>query len=429
MRRSLIILFLAVLLLVCGAPPLIGRLAEGRHQFLLDQLTRATTGAVPEVERYETGWFTSRARHRLSLTDERAQRLAHLLTGARGTPPTSLVIDSVIAHGPWPLLEGAPGLARMRSDLLVEGADGTRTAIPGQAITRIGFGGGGQTRFLAGHAEGPMADGQGAFTAAGADISVVFDRHAARLRSSGRLGPIEVAGANGLMRSGDIDFESDTRPTRFGLRAGHSRVSLESFRFVDRLGREVSGSGMEIDLTVRADDDTVGYAAEFDLATIEAAGGAPVSARMRLALEALDGVMLGALLQRVQQGFPLRDPGVEFADVLRPGSSLELSELVLSAGDGRVTLELDLGLPDGHQRPVRDGSDLLSAVDGSGRLTLNRPMLNDALGLQGDENGDPIGLLSAGYLRREGDSFVSDLRVSGGLITLNKLPLPLPFNR
>lgn len=414
---------------MCGAPPLIGSVAEARHQFLLDQLTRATTGAVPEVEAYETGWFTSRARHRLSLDDERAQRLAHLLAGARGSPPTSLVIESVIAHGPWPLLEGAPGLARMRSNLLVEDADGTRTAIPGQAVTRIGFGGGGRTRFLAGQAEGPMADGQGAFNAAGADVLVVFDRHAARLRSSGRLGPIEVAGTNGLMRSGEIDFESDTRPTRFGLRAGRSRVSLDSFRFVDRLGREVSGAGLEIDLTVSADDDTVDYAAAFDLATLEAAGGAPVSARMRLALGSLDGVMLGALVQRVQQGFPLREAGVEFADVLRPGSNLELSELALSAGDGRATLEFDLSLPDEPGPPVNDGSDVLFMAEGSGRLTLNRPMLYEALGLEGDENGDPVGLLSAGYLRREGDSFVSDLRVSGGLITLNRLPLPLPFNR
>lgn len=432
MRRPLIILFLTALLLMCGAPPLIGSAIGDRQQFLLDQLSRATIGAAPELEQYEAGWFTSRARHRLPLDDARAQRLAHLLAGARGSPPAALVIDSVIAHGPWPLLEGAPALARMRSVLLVEGADGARAPLPGQAATRIGFGGGGHTVFTAGSAEGAMADGQGAFTAGGADIRVEFDRHADRLRSSGGVGPIEVMGANGLMRSGAIEFESDTRPTRFGLRAGRSRVSLDTFAFVDRLGREVNGSGMEIDLTVRSDDEVVGYAATFELANLEAASGAPVSARMRVALEALDGVMLGTLLQRIEQGFPLRGAGVELADVVRPGSSLNLSELALHTGEGRATLSLDLSVPDENYRPVSDAGDLLSVIDGIGRLTLNRPMLNALLGIHdagGARAEDPIGLLSAGYLRREGDDFVSELRVSGGLITLNNQPLPLPFNR
>jgi hypothetical protein len=432
LRRPLIILFLTVLLLMCGAPPLIGSAIEDRQQFLLDQLSRATIGAAPELEQYESGWFTSRARHRLPLDDARAQRLAHLLVGARGSPPSALVIDSVIAHGPWPLLEGAPSLARMRSVLLVVGADGARTPLPGQAATRIGFGGGGLTVFTAEPVAGPMADGQGAFKTAGAEIRVEFDRHADRLRSAGGIGPIEVAGANGLMRSGALEFESDTRPTRFGLRAGHSRVRLATFAFVDRLGREVNGDGLEIDLAVATDDEVVGYTARLELANMEAAGGAPVSARVEVALEALDGVMLGTLLQRIEQGFPLRGAGVELAHVVRPGSSLKLSELALDTGEGRATLSLDLNVPDDDYRPVSNAADLLSVIDGEGRLTLNPPMLNALLGVgagggAGDE--DPVGLLSAGYLRRDGEQFVSELRISGGLITLNNQPLPLPFNR
>ena len=429
LKRPLTLLFLTVLLLACVAPPLIGRVVESRQQFLLDQLSRYTTGAPPIVDDYQAGWFTSHARHRLPLSEQGARQLAHLLAGARTTAPSSLIIDSVIAHGPWPMLQGLPALARMRSTFLLEGTDHHTTRIPGAAVTRIGFSGGGHTRITADAIEGPMAGGQGVFSAAGADIEVSFDRHAAHLRSEGRLGPIEVAGTNGLMRAGNIAFHSDTRPTGHGLRSGSSQVSLEHFEFTDRLGRQVSGSGFEIDLTVAASGETVAYQTQLELAEFQVTGGAPFAAKMRLAIDALDSVMLGALLQRMQQGFPIRAAGTELAAVVRPGSRLRLSELEILAEDGRAALNLDLWLPADEDRAISDGSELLSLLRGHGQLSFDRPMLNSLLGLKPGANGDPIGLLRAGYLRREGDTLVSDIDLSGGLLTVNKLPLPLAFGR
>ncbi len=429
LKRPLTLLFLAVLLLACVAPPLIGRAVEARQRFLLEQLSLYTIGAPPTVDDYQAGWFTSRARHRLPLSEQGAQRITRLLAGATRTAPSTLIVDSVIAHGPWPMLQGLPALARMRSTFLLEGTDDNTIQIPGTAVTRIGFGGGGHTRFTAEAIEGPMAGGQGVFSAAGADIGVSFDRHAAHLQSEGRLGPIEVAGTNGRMRSGEIAFHSDTRPTGHGLRSGNSRVTLERFEFTDRLGRQVSGAGFEIDLTVATSGETVAYDAQLELAAFQVTGGAPFAAKMRLAIDALDSVMLGALVQRIQQGFPIRAAGAELAAVVRPGSRLQLSELEILANDGRAALNLDLWLPTEEDRAIDDGSELLSLLRGRGQLTFNRPMLNSLLGLKPDQDGDPIGLLRAGYLRREGDNLVSDIDLSGGLLTVNKVPLPLPFAR
>ncbi|MGB5622739.1 MAG: DUF945 family protein [Gammaproteobacteria bacterium] len=429
MKRPLTLLFLAVLLLACVAPPLIGRAVEARQRFLLGQLSLYTIGAPPTVDDYQTGWFTSRARHRLPLSARGAQRITGLLAGASTSAPSTLIVDSVIAHGPWPMLQGLPALARMRSTFLLEGADDHTIHIPGTAVTRIGFGGGGHARFVADAIEGPMAGGQGVFSAAGADIGVSFDRHAAHLRSEGRLGPIEVAGTNGRMRSGEIAFHSDTRPTGHGLRSGNSRVALERFEFTDRLGRQVSGAGFEIDLTVATSGETVAYDTQLELAEFQVTGSAPFAAKMRLTIDALDSVMLGALVQRIQQGFPIRSAGTELAAVVRPGSRLQLSGLEILAEDGRAALNLDLWLPTEEDRAIDDGSELLSLLRGRGQLTFNRPMLNSLLGLKPDADGDPIGLLRAGYLRRDGDDLVSDIDLSGGLLTVNKLPLPLPFAR
>lgn len=429
LKRPLTLLFLAVLLIACVAPPLIGRAVEARQRFLLEQLSLYTVGAAPTVDDYQTGWFTSRARHRLPLSEQGAQRLTHLLAGATTAAPSNLIIESVIAHGPWPMLQGLPALARMRSTFLLEGPDGNTIQIPGTAVTRIGFGGGGHTRIAAEAIEGPMAGGQGVFAAAGADIDVWFDRHAAHLRSEGRLGPVEVAGTNGLMRTGNIAFHSDTRPTGHGLRSGYSQVSLERFEFTDRLGRQVNGAEFEIDLTVAANGENIGYQAQLELAEFQVTGGVPHAAKMRLAVDALDSVMLGALLQRMQQGFPIRAAGTELAAVVRPGSRLQLSELEILADEGRAALNLDLWLPAEEDRAINDGSELLSLLRGRGQLSFNRPMLNSLLGLKPGANGDPIGLLRAGYLRREGDTLVSDIDLSGGLLTVNKLPLPLTFGR
>lgn len=237
------------------------------------------------------------------------------------------------------------------------------------------------------------------------------------------------------MESGRLTFSSDTRPTGFGFRSGSSQVAMETFVFVDYLGREVSGSGLDLALQVSADNETVDYATHVGLARIQAQGGAPVAANMDLRFEALDAVMLGALLQRVQQGFGLRPFGTELASLVRPGSGLRVSDLEIRAGEGYASLDLQLQLPleNATDRPITNSFDLLSLFEGDGQLRMNRIMLSTALGLkpgaldprEGSDNADPIGLISQGYLRVEGDKLVSDLRISGGLITVNKLPLPL----
>ncbi len=438
MKRILIILFAAALLLVSGAPPLIGGLIQAHQQHLLERLSLVVAGSEPVIDSYEKGWFTSRTRHRLLLSDERFITVAQMLAdpGESGTP-AALIIDTVVAHGPWPMLEGWPALARMRSTLFFESADGELTALPVVAVTRIGFGGGGYTRVTADELLKPMVNSQGVFSFGGADISIAFDRNAARLESSGVVGPVKVEGVNGLMQSGRLTFSSDTRPTGFGFRSGSSQVAMESFVFVDYLGREVSGSGFELALEVSADDTTADYAAHVDMARIQAQGGAPVAIDLDLYLEALDGVMFGTLLQRVEQGFELRGLGTELASLVRPGSGLRVSRLNLGVGDGHALLELELQVPEAEVRPIRDGAELLSVIEGEGQLRVNRLMLNNALGVNpgapgyaaGAGDADPIGLISQGYLRVVGEELVSDLRISGGLITVNKLPLPLSMAR
>jgi len=436
LKRILVIVFGAALLVMSAAPPLIGGMIQGRQQHLLGRLSMVLAGSEPAIDSYQKGWFTSRTRHRLLLSDERFVSVAQMLAepGESG-PPAALIIDTVIAHGPWPMLEGWPALARMRSTLILEGADGAQTTLPVVAVTRIGFGGGGHTRVNAEELLKPMANSQGVFSFGGADISVAFDRNAAKLKSSGVVGPVKVEGINGLMESGQLTFSSDTRPTGFGFRSGSSQVAMESFVFVDYLGREVSGSGFELALEASANDATVNYATHVALAQIQAQGGAPVAINFDLSLDALDAVMFGALLQRVEQGFGVRPPGTEIASLVRPGTGLRVSGLNLRTGDGHAFLDLQLQVPAEEARPIKDGADLLSVIEGEGQLRLNRRMLNSALGVKpgtpghagGPDDADPIGLIAQGYLRVAGDDLVSDLRISGGLITVNKLPLPLPM--
>jgi len=438
LKRILLILFGAALLLVSGAPPLIGGLIQAHQQHLLERLSLVVAGSEPVMDSYQKGWFTSSTRHRLLLSDERFITMAQMLADpGKGGRPLVLVVDTVIAHGPWPMLEGWPGLARMRSTLFLEGADGEQIALPVVAVTRIGFGGGGHTRITADELLRPMVNSQGVFSFNGADIDVAFDRNAAKLKSNGVVGAVKVEGVNGLMESGRLTFSSDTRPTGFGFRSGSSQVAMENFVFVDYLGREVSGSGFELALEVSADNTTANYAAHVDLARIQAQGGAPVAIDLDLYLEALDAVMLGTLLQRAEQGFELRPLGTELASLVRPGSALRVSRLSLRAGDGHALLELQLQVPVEEERRITDGAELLSVIEGAGQLRINRLMLNSALGVNpgapgyaaGPGDADPIGLVSQGYLRVVGEELVSDLRISGGLITVNKLPLPLSMAR
>jgi uncharacterized protein YdgA (DUF945 family) len=154
MKRGIAIVLVMVLLLV-GAPWVIGNVAEDRVDRGLDALVEAAPWLGIVERKYTQGWFRSQ------------QEVTFELLGGATRPfgaPQRFTVRNEILHGPVLGLSGF-GLARVNSTLLLdpktrhELAELLGSEDPLQVSTRVGFFGGGTTTFSSEARELQLPDG------------------------------------------------------------------------------------------------------------------------------------------------------------------------------------------------------------------------------------------------------------------------------
>lgn len=429
MLRWLTILFIVFMVILIAAPAGIGHVAAARQQFLVDELSRTVPGTTLVTESVQTGWLTSRLRHRMVVDDARMLELAAGLVGEPGRDqPLAIVIDSVVAHGPWPLLERAPGLARIRSTLSLPASGGTRVELPGEAITDIGFMGGGRTVLSFPEIRQPLPGGRGLASIDAVHATIDYDRSLSRMRSQIEVARAELVSPQGAIEAEDIELAGDTRRSTDRLWVGESTLSLGHFLLTDPLGETSRADGLRLKVATRSGDGLLEHRVRIDIDALTT----PLSATNAIVLDAhagrLDSAALGTLVGRAQDDSRTAlEPGV-LSDLVRAGPFLEIQRLVVSGDRGDLQLTLALEVPETEAADVRDASDLLSVLEGAGRLSIDAGLLTHILGDlddDPDQAADPNGLVSQGILSAEDDRFTADLRIDGGLITINGLPLPI----
>jgi hypothetical protein len=97
----------------------------------------------------------------------------------------------------------------------------------------------------------------------------------------------------------------------------------------------------------------------------------------------------------------------------------------MDADGARVRLEFECHL--GRAVAAEAGlAELLRALNGEGTVRLSEGLLPMMIG-NGADPAAVESLVTSGYLRRTEEGLVSDLRLGGGLLTINGLPVPLPL--
>ena len=185
MRKSIVFITIIVLGIVVGAPFLVGRMAQARQAQVLESISDNIAGAGVLTESYEAGWLTSTARHRI-VFDDRPIGAAVRDLSPNGDADPSLVIETRLAHGPWPALNGSPGFARLRSTLRFESSPENGFDIPGEILTVIDFDGSGRSVFTAQPIDEVVADWPGFVRWDGGRVAVDFDGRGNEIRYSGR---------------------------------------------------------------------------------------------------------------------------------------------------------------------------------------------------------------------------------------------------
>lgn len=422
--RRIIQLMLLSLALVCLAPAAIGRLAESRQQFLIDSLADNIAGADLITDQYETGWITSRSIHRLRLDDPAYVNAARELTGIPNLEESpELVIRSRIAHGPWPLLEGRPGLARVHSEVaFLVGQD--EIAIPGVAITDIGLDASGVTVFQSPGMETTVESGSAFIRWHPTELRISFDRQVRNLDSLGTIGELEFLGSNGEIRFGPVRVDGRSTYTTHGFWSGESRLNVAAFSMTGIDGASFLAEGLDLDLAVLPDGDLVDH--RYDVTVSRFSSPRVENGQLHLAgaIERLDATALGRLLaMRTEARWP--NDRQSWSGVFSAASRFRLQEFLMEADGERARLEFECHLGDAIDAGAGPG-ELLRALQGQGTVELSEGLLPMMIG-NGNDPAAVESLVAIGYLRRIEDGLVAEVRLGGGLMTINGLPIPLPL--
>lgn len=422
--RRIIQLMLLALALVCIAPAAIGRLAESRQQFLIDSLAESVAGANLVTDEYHIGWITSRSVHRLRLDDPAYVDAARELTGIPNLEESpELIIRSRIAHGPWPLLQGRPGLARVHSEIvLAVGQD--EIEIPGDVITDIGLDGSGLAVFRSPGMETTVESGSTFVRWHETNLEISFDRQVWNLGSRGTIGELELLGSNGEISFGPTRIDGQSEYTPHGFWSGQSRLTVEGFSMTGVDGASFLAENIVLDLVVLPHEDLVDHRYEVTLDRFSTARVEDGRLHVAAAAEGLDAAALGRLLA-MRTGAQWPGDGESWATLFTPASRFQLRELWMDADGERVRLELECHL--GRAVAAEAGlAELLRALNGEGTVRLSEGLLPMMIG-NGADPAAVESLVTIGYLRRTEEGLVSDLRLGGGLLTINGLPVPLPL--
>ena len=420
--RKITLFFVLALALVLAAPGLIGQLARARHEALVGALAGNLEGARLGDSLYEPGWFTSRATHRIAFDGPVYRRLERDLTGAAaaGDEPPELVIDSRLAHGPWPG-GGGPAFMAIRSELSLLGADGGSVAIPGDVRTRVGFDGDGESRFVSpGLAPGPGFGG-GVARWEGADVTVTFADGARALASAGTFGRLVLTGDAGELVLGAVTLQGRSRRSEFGFWTGTSGLRVERLEVITPDGGVVAARDLDLTGAIGEAEALVDF--RFRLEAAAVTGGALADARItaRLSGERIDAAEWGRYLSLRRSGG--RGEAVDFARLARAGPRLGLDELAIDAPDGTLSAAAELLLP-ADSRPRGPLTALWSAT-GRAALTVSPALLAQLAqsGYRLRQTADI--LLATGALRERDGQYAGELLLRDGSLTVNGEPLNL----
>lgn len=440
MKRWIIVLLIALALILLLSPGIVGRLAEKSVDENLAWVDDENDDVVIESERFDRGWFSSEGRHRVSLREGAASSLLGFSVDPTGGQAVALIIDTHFDHGLVPVTsmgreEGTllPSLASTVSTLQIDRGDGELVDLPGTVYSVIGLGGESTFRYLM--ESGEQVAGNTSTAWSGADLTIAASPDHRVLSLVGSVLPLSVETYGVTTRVGglNVDLEQDRSRYRFGI--GSLELDVDSVS-VHSSGTQDSGfSRLELKTDSELEDNRVSGNGTLKLTElfVPNAGTFDVSADIEL-----DDIDAGAL---VAIGTALRNsnrggyaPGLEAA---LPSIASQLEMLAARGGHFAIN-SFDVRLPQGNWQsslslewPASDPDEpfvlpsFLLRLDASADLRVSRAVYNDIVQAMPDANY----LLAAGFLQASGDELTMTANFSGGLLTVNGAPMPIPLGQ
>ncbi|MDX1498423.1 MAG: DUF945 family protein [Woeseiaceae bacterium] len=429
MKKSIVFLLILLALVVLVSPGIVGRLAEQTMDENLDRAAMESAELRVTSRGFERGWFSSAGSHRVEIRDgEIRGLLVALFEPADPDALPALVIDTRLDHGLIPVTslarkEGSllPGLGSAVSTVALEFPGGERIPVPGTIYSRIGVTGTLESRYVLPPGN---TDADGATLTWGQSVVVVTSQPVAgSFTVRGTLDPLAAEAPDATLLLGELSFEVEQTPTRFGIPVGSFGFELESVGLV-RPGNSVTVGPVSVSASSATAGDRIDGDIELriDNAPLPPLGTAAVG--IELALDGADGAAL-ARVQRTVDAL-VTAPGATSSEQRLEREMRELVGAGLELRLARLDVELPSGTIAASGRAATAETDpawpaILLATDAE--LSLKLPAeVADLVTTLYPEAGAMIAL---GYLRRQDDHYVVDVELVDGTITVNGAPMQL----
>ncbi len=436
MKRVLFFLAAVLVLAALLLPAALGLVAEKRHAGILAGL--AMHPDVAEMDFYRRGWFTSSARHRVSLGRDNGGAVSD-------RPRSALIIDTRIVHGPLALtgeiFEPSWGIAHGHSTLVLEDDEGQRQ-LPGIVDTRIDLDGGGRLTYDVGAGQRTLASGQN-LVWVGGKVTLQHDESWRRLETIGDVGSLRLVGPESVLAIESIRLFSTLSRSPYGLRSPYGPWTGKIELHIDRLASEPTpapeGLLEGVYFLARFDADDQGFrlgaraaaerVREGDWEGRDAVIGVEFAGSDAGAFQAfIDGLRERAI-STTDKTWAINAEAVvaEFQPLLRSGGTAELAELSIPTRHGKVTAEMNVSLA--SQDGAVDLSNLGVALEAGMSLRVPRALIDGAT------NGDTPyaktmqNLLKSDLFKTTGSDYTITASYRSSALTVNGASLPLLLSR
>ncbi len=450
MKKILFFLTLGFALVLLATPWLFGSFTERRVEEGLQRGAGADPGIAIVTEDYRRRWFSSDSRHRLVITDARVARVLQALTGSEAfADQPALIVDTRIEHGPLPGTTGdetslAPGLSRAVSTFTLDpGNRAGPVPLPGRLVTTMALDGSTDALFTMDAGSWRFPDGDGTLSWQGARIEGGLSPDGRTLRVSGRIRPLQLQGAESpggdlpIISVGAIDLVSEQRYTAYGIPVGSAAVDVGQV-VVDDGTAMLRAQGIRITSDNEISDELLSGTTELRVAELlgEGIGSAELAIDLGVgnlhapSLQAIaeTGRRLQADEQPVSRAEWLRAIEPDLARLVQAGPVLDLRDVVLGLPEGEARLSSYVALAAGGDAGATlEPRELIDRLTATLELRLPGPLLARAVATVPAFAEELEMLIAMGVLREDGDDYRLQAEYGNRLLTINGLPLPVPF--
>ncbi len=434
MKKGIIGLLLAAVMVIIVSPGIIGKLAEEGVDENLRVAATGANGLNITSAGFDRSWFSSEGQHRIELTRGDLRDLLEIAVAGIGEHSPALIINTRLDHGLIPVSSlgrehGSltPGLGSAVSTLTLELGDDETVDIPGSIYSKIGLTGDLHASYLlpaGSHATDDETlrweSGQLDFSSDPATGNIVID---------GQIGNVVIVSEGKELSFDGFTFSADQRQTQYGFAVGDVELIVGGVSIIADGSPAAGMRGLNLVVKSEEVDGIVSGDTQLALDGQQIPFFGEVSVTTDVVFSGVDATALAEISARIEGLQGEADPTRLLADaqddikrLFAGGFNLDFKQLDIDLPMGTVVTTMNFDIPRSDAADFEWTTlllDLVASVD----IELPSELVDMATQMYPEANM----IIGMGYLTKEDDVYTMEARLKRGLMTINGAPSPLPL--